>query len=146
MVVNFLFDREIPQVEKNNFKKLARKVVREITKDEECVCETINLKFCDDKEIRIYNKTYLSHDYETDILTFSYENEDKSLDSDIMISIDTVKRNSRKYRSGLENELMRVIIHGILHICGYKDDTIIQKVKMREKENYYLKKFVYNAG
>lgn len=142
MTVNFLFDSEIPHIDKNNFKKLVRKIIKEILKAENCVCGTINIRFCEDKEIKIYNKKYLSHDYETDILTFFYENDVNCIDSDIMISVDTVKRNSVKYKSGFENEMLRVVIHGILHLCGYKDETIIQKIKIREKENHYLKKIV----
>jgi probable rRNA maturation factor len=139
LVVNFLFDSEIPHIEKNYFKKLVRRIIRVILDDEKIVGGTINIRFCDDKEIKIFNKKYLSHDYETDILTFYYENDVNSIDSDIMISVDTIIRNSIKYKSGFENELLRVIIHGTLHLCGYKDSTIIQKAKMREKENYYLK-------
>ena len=142
MVVNFLFESEIPHIEKNYFKKLVRRIIKVILKDEKFACGTINIRFCDDNEIKIYNKKYLSHNYETDILTFYYENDVNSIDSDIMISVDTIKRNSVKYKSGFENELLRVIIHGVLHLCGYKDSTIIQKAKMREKENYYLKKIV----
>ncbi|MCX6164172.1 MAG: rRNA maturation RNase YbeY [Ignavibacteriae bacterium] len=146
MVVNFLFESEIPHVEKNYFKRLVRRIIRVILNDEKIVCGTINIRFCDDKEIKIYNKKYLSHNYETDILTFYYENDVNSIDSDIMISVDTIKRNSIKYKSGFENELIRVIIHGVLHLCGYKDSTKKQKAIMREKENYYLKKLLINAG
>jgi probable rRNA maturation factor len=142
LVVNFLFDSVIPHLDKNNLKKLAGKIIKTVLKEEDFTCETINIRFCSDNEIKTYNKKFLSHDYETDILTFYYENDVNNIDSDILISTETVKRNSVKYRSGFEKELLRVIIHGILHLCGYKDDTIIQKVKMREKENYYLKKVV----
>ena len=90
----------------------------------------------------MYNKKYLSHNYETDILTFYYENDVNSIDSDILISTDTVKRNSFKYDTGFEKELLRVVIHGILHLCGYNDETITQKNVMKKKENFYLKKFV----
>jgi rRNA maturation RNase YbeY len=146
LVVNFLFDSEIPHIDKKNFKKLVRQIIRVILKDEKIVCGTINIRFCDDNEIRIYNKKYLSHDFETDILTFYYENDVNSIDSDIMISFDTVKRNSVKYKSGFGNELLRVVIHGILHLCGYKDSVIIQKIKIRKKENYYLKKLLNDSG
>lgn len=140
MIVNFLFDGNNPHIEKKNFKKLVRGIIRDILKDEGANYDTINFRFCDDKEIRIYNKKYLLHDYETDILTFYYENDVNSMDSDILISLDTVKRNSVEYKTGFENELMRVVIHGILHLCGYLDSTKKEKEIMREKENYYLKK------
>lgn len=146
MVVNFLFESEIPHIEKNYFKKLVRRIIKVILYDEKTVCGTINIRFCDDKEIKIYNKKYLSHNYETDILTFYYENDVNSIDSDILISTETIKRNSIKYKSGFKNELLRVIIHGVLHLCGYNDSTVMQKVKMREKENSYLKKLIIDAG
>lgn len=146
MVVNFLFDSAIPNISKDYFRKFVRKTINVILKDEGVVCGVINIRFCDDKEIREYNKKYLSHDYETDILTFYYENDVSSIDSDIMISLDTVKRNSEIYKSGFSNELFRVIIHGILHICGYKDSKKTEKAEMRKKENYYLKKLFADAG
>jgi probable rRNA maturation factor len=145
LIVNFLFDSVIPNLEKNNFKKLTRKIIKIILDDENLVCGTINFRFCDDKEIIKYNKKYLSHDYETDILTFYYGNDVNIIDGDILISIDTIKRNSIKYKSGFENELMRVVIHGILHLCGYKDTTTGQKMIIRRKENIYLKKLLFNA-
>jgi probable rRNA maturation factor len=146
LVVNFLFDGKFPHIEKNYFKRLVRKIIKVILADENVMCETINIKFCGDRDIKILNKKYLSHNYETDILTFYYENDVKSIDSDILISTDTVKKNSVNYKSGFENELLRVIIHGILHLCGYKDLTIRQKEVMKEKENYYLTKLLKNAG
>jgi probable rRNA maturation factor len=142
LIVNFLFDSVIPHLEKKEFKNLTRKIVKIILDDENLVCGTINFRFCDDKEIVIYNKKYLSHDYETDILTFYYKNDVNSIDGDILISIDTIKRNSVKYKTSFENELFRVVIHGVLHLCGYEDSTHAQKINMRKKENFYLKKIV----
>lgn len=146
MVVNFLFDSAIPDISKDYFRKFARKAINIILNDEGVVCGAINIRLCGDKEIRKYNKKYLSHDYETDILTFYYENDVNVIDSDIMISMDTVKRNSEIYKSGFRDELFRVIIHGILHICGYKDSKKSEKAEMRKKENYYLKKLFIDAG
>jgi probable rRNA maturation factor len=146
LIVNFLFDSVIPHLEKNNFKKLVRNVYKIILKDENLVCGTVNLRFCSDVEILKYNKKYLSHDYETDILTFYYGNAVNSIDSDILISTDTIKRNSIKYKTSFENELLRVSIHGMLHLCGYKDSNKQEKMIMRKKENFYLKKLLVNAG
>jgi probable rRNA maturation factor len=144
--VNFLFDSVIPHLDKNNFKKLVRKIIPVILKDEKVVCGTINIRFCDDKEIKIFNKKYLSHDYETDILTFYYGNDVNSIDSDILISVDTIKSNSERFKTGFENELLRVVIHGILHLCGYEDNTKPEKLIMKKKENLYLKKMLTDAG
>jgi len=73
-------------------------------------------------------------------LTFYYGNDVNSIDSDILISVDTIAKNSKRFRTGFENELLRVVIHGILHICGYEDADKPQKIIMKRKENFYLKK------
>ncbi|MBI5402523.1 MAG: rRNA maturation RNase YbeY [Ignavibacteriae bacterium] len=142
MVVNFLFDSVIPHLEKNNFKKLVRLTARQILADENLVCGNLNFRFCDDITIKDYNRKYLSHDYETDILTFYYECGGNNFDGDILISTETVKDNSVRFKTGFKNELMRVVIHGVLHLCGYKDSDSAGKSAMRKKENYYLKLFV----
>lgn len=142
MVVNFLFESVIPHLDKNNFKKLVRKTAHQILDDESLVCGNLNFRFCDDMTIKEYNRKYLSHDYETDILTFYYESSDKTFDGDILISTETVKENSIRFKTGFMNELMRVVIHGILHLCGHEDTIPAQRAAMRRKENYYLKLFV----
>jgi probable rRNA maturation factor len=142
LVVNFLFESVIPHLEKNNFKKLVRKIAKTILADEDIVCENLNFRFCDDMTIREFNKKYLSHDYETDILTFYYENDVNNFDGDILISPETVKSNSVRFKSGFKNELLRVVIHGVLHLCGYEDSNKQQREVMRKKENYYLKLLV----
>jgi len=142
LAINFLFDSVIPHLDKNNFKKLVRRIAKTVLADENVLCENLNFRFCDDYTIREYNKKYLSHDYETDIITFYYENDLNNFDGDILISVDTVKTNSERFKTGFKNELMRVIIHGVLHLCGYKDSTPAQRAVMRKKENYYLKLFV----
>lgn len=100
----------------------------------------ISIYFTDDAEILEINKKYLDHNYYTDIITFSYCIEN-NIAGDIVISVDTVKTNSREYNVTFENELHRVIIHGILHLIGYEDQTDEQKALMREKENWALKIF-----
>jgi rRNA maturation RNase YbeY len=83
----------------------------------------------------------LNHDYYTDIITFDYSENDV-VSGDLFISIDRVKDNAKTYCIGFDNELKRVVYHGILHLCGYKDKTEKDEKEMREKENYYLKQFV----
>jgi rRNA maturation RNase YbeY len=93
--------------------------------------------FCDDDKILEVNKEYLKHDYYTDIITFDYS-ENATISGDIFISVDTVKSNSEKFNTDYKTELYRVIIHGILHLCGYKDKSPNDKKLMREKENESL--------
>ena len=92
--------------------------------------------FCTDTKIKKLNKTYLSHNYYTDVITFDYSN-NEIISGDIFISIETVKSNAEKYQVTFKQELFRVMIHGILHLCGLNDQT--------EKENEIMKIFETNA-
>ena len=98
----------------------------------------INYVFCSDKFLLGLNKKFLKHNTLTDIITFQYTS--KKLSGEIFISIPRVKENAKKYKTPFENELYRVMIHGSLHLCGFKDKTTAQKKKIREKEDYYLLK------
>jgi len=136
--VKFIFKKKLPEVNLNSveFKKNTVKIVNTVLKHESGVCDNLNILLCGDEEIKEYNCKYLGHEYETDIITFRYE--DDLIESDMIISLDTVRRNAVKYGSGFRKEIFRVIIHGVLHICGYTDDTRSGKLKMRKKENKYL--------
>jgi metalloprotein, YbeY/UPF0054 family len=93
--------------------------------------------FCDDEEILRINELYLKHNYYTDIITFDYS-ENSRISGDLFISLDTVNTNAETYNVGYEEELLRVIIHGILHLCGLKDKTPEEEKEMREQENRAL--------
>jgi len=93
--------------------------------------------FCDDAKILEINRAYLQHDFYTDIITFDYSEED-TISGDIFISIDTVRSNSQKYQTDYEEELHRVIIHGILHLCEVNDKSDMQEKEMREAEENAL--------
>ena len=97
--------------------------------------------FCNDKFLLERNQKYLNHDTLTDIITFDYCQGD-IISSDIMISIDRVKENSTIFENSFSDELKRVMSHGILHLIGYNDHNKKDKEIMREKENYYMNKFV----
>lgn len=97
----------------------------------------INIIFCSDNYILDVNQRYLQHDYFTDIITFDYCEGDV-LSGDLFISVDSVRENSVFYGTYFENELNRVIVHGLLHLIGYDDHTDEDIRTMREKENYYL--------
>lgn len=96
---------------------------------------SINYIFCSDRKILEINKSFLNHNYYTDIISFDYTNSDKSISGDIFISIDMVLHNSQKFDSPFNHELMRVMIHGILHFLGLKDKTKEDSKKMRNAEN-----------
>lgn len=137
--VNFIFAKKLPggRTSITKLKKNTVKIINDVFSLENCICHNINLLFCDDNRIVEYNRQYLNHDYETDIITFRYQ--DEYVDSDIIISVDTVKRNASKYKTDFKHEMYRVIIHGVLHLCGYDDKDTAGKIKMRKKENKYLK-------
>jgi probable rRNA maturation factor len=92
----------------------------------------INFIFCSDEHLLGINKQYLSHDTYTDIVTFDYskDNPKMAVSGDVFISIDRVKENAEKFSKSFENELHRVIIHGVLHLLGYKDKTKAAKEEM----------------
>lgn len=97
----------------------------------------ISIVFCSDNYILDVNMKYLQHDYFTDIITFDYC-EGKVLSGDLIISIDSVRENAALYGVKFEEELNRVMVHGVLHLIGYDDHTEADQKIMREKENYYL--------
>ena len=97
----------------------------------------INIIFCSDNYILDVNVKYLGHDYFTDIITFDYCVKN-ILSGDLFISIDMVRDNAEFYKTEFNDELNRVIVHGLLHLIGYDDHTPEEQKIMREKENYYL--------
>ena len=102
--------------------------------------EEVNYVFCDDDYLHKLNVEFLNHDTLTDIISFDYTM-GKIIQGDIFISVERVADNSQDYDVNFEDELHRVIIHGILHYCGYNDKTDSDASIMRQKENYYLERF-----
>lgn len=100
--------------------------------------EEINYIFCDDEYLHKLNVEFLKHDTLTDIISFDYS-VGKIIQGDIFISVERVADNAKDFGVPFEAELHRVIIHGVLHYCGYKDKTDADALLMRSKENYYLK-------
>lgn len=101
----------------------------------------INYIFCSDAKILEYNNAYLEHDFYTDIITFDYTDEQR-IAGDIFIGIDTVASNAAQLGLNAEQELLRVIIHGILHLCGFKDKTTHDESIMHQQEDVALSNFV----
>lgn len=97
----------------------------------------IDFVFCDNKFIHAINKEHLGHDYVTDIITFDYS-KDNQLTAEIYIAPQHVRDNAIDYNVSFKDELHRVMIHGILHITGYNDQSPEQKAEMRHKEDYLL--------
>lgn len=102
--------------------------------------ESINYIFSTDKAVLEINRQFLSHDFYTDIITFDLS-ESSSIKAEIYISIDRVKDNAVQMKIPFKQELLRVLFHGVLHLCGYKDKNKTETMQMREMENFYLSKY-----
>jgi probable rRNA maturation factor len=126
---------------------LLKKWIKEIVSINGFNTGSISIIFCTDSYLLNINKDFLKHDYFTDIITFNY-NELNILSGDIFISLDTVKSNSIIYNSTYENELLRVIIHGVLHLIGFNDKSESEFVTMKLKEDeslfYYYNSIITN--
>ena len=114
--------------------------IEDVIKNEKKTVGDITYIFCDDDYLLERNKEFLDHNTLTDIITFNYCI-DNNISSDIMISIDRVKENSTTFENSFNEELKRVMIHGILHLIGYNDKSDKEKELMRKKENFYLNMF-----
>ena len=99
----------------------------------------LNFIFCSDEYLLRINQQYLEHDYYTDIITFDYVS-GVVVSGDIFISVDRVKENALVYKVSFQDELNRIMIHGVLHLIGYQDKETGHKALMTEKEDYYLSK------
>jgi len=115
--------------------------LKTLAKSEGKALKDISVVFTDDDYLLEVNKQYLNHDYYTDVITFGYS-VFPEVSGDIMISLDRVKENADTLSVSFQEELNRVVYHGLLHLCGYKDKSAADEKLMRKKENYYLELFV----
>ena len=99
----------------------------------------LNIIFCSDEYLLNLNIEHLSHNYYTDVITFDYCTDD-IISGDLFISVDTVRENALEYAQAFDNELSRVIVHGVLHLLKFDDDTEENQKEMRSKEDFYLSK------
>jgi probable rRNA maturation factor len=112
--------------------------IKDVIKKEKRKLHSLNYIFCSDKYLARLNSQYLSHEALTDILTFDYSKDPKSIHGEIYISIERIKENASRFKETFDRELHRVIIHGVLHLAGYSDKRAAKKALMREKEEAYL--------
>lgn len=138
--INF-FSENIPFTLSN--KTLIRSWLLKCAAREKQTISELNYIFCSDNYLRKINKQFLNHDYFTDIITFPTTTPgDKNISGDIFISIDRVRDNAKSYGVSVNEELHRVMVHGLLHLCGYGDKGASQIKTMRAKENFYLKRIL----
>lgn len=121
---------------------LIREWLQKVAKQEHKKIVALNYIFCSDEFLLDLNKTHLNHDTYTDIITFGYSPKNSTeITGDIFISIERVKENAQAYQTSFQNELKRVLSHGLLHLCGYKDKNSADKKTMRAKEENALSLF-----
>jgi rRNA maturation RNase YbeY len=127
-------DQKFPKtLRRTQCKALIQNIIASETKKP---LDYINFIACSDEFLLTINTEYLQHDYYTDIITFDYS--ETAIASDIYISIDRIKENAKEHNVSSLHELQRIIIHGVLHLCGYEDATTEQRAEMTAKENQYL--------
>lgn len=133
----FFFEEKTFSLSNRN---LLKKFVEGIFIREGIKLENLNYIFCSDERILNINREFLKHDYYTDIITFQLS-ANGPVQAEIYISVDRVKDNARALGATFKSELHRVIFHGVLHLCGYRDKTKTERMVMREAEDKYLKHY-----
>jgi probable rRNA maturation factor len=118
-----------------------RKWIAAAIKKEGFSLSSLNYIFCNDEYLLSMNISHLHHKTYTDIITFNLSSEKKKIEGEIYISIDRVKENAVIYKVPFNTELKRVLIHGVLHLCGFKDKTGKEAKKMRMREDFYLQQY-----
>ena len=120
-------------------KEIKRFLEKVITDENKTPGDLVFILTSDESLVEI-NRKFLKHDYYTDVITFDYSAEGK-VNGEIYMSIDTIRRNAVSYKSGIKEELFRVMIHGILHLCGYRDEKAVERKRMFRRQEEELKEF-----
>ena len=119
------------------------KIIEKVIRENKRIPGDLYFIITRDNELIKINREFLNRDYYTDVIAFDY-GDGKEVNGEIYISRDTVKRNANNYKVSLRNEMLRVILHGTLHLCGYKDQRNDEKEKMRREEDRWLKEIYRN--
>ena len=131
-------DRKLSISNKSRLKNF----INTIFQEENIALNELNYIFCSDEYLLQINNDHLQHDYYTDIITFTLEERGEPVIGEIYISMDRIKENCITEKTNLLNETLRVIFHGCLHLCGYKDKEKEDIAIMRQKEDYYITKYL----
>jgi probable rRNA maturation factor len=117
-----------------------KKFIESIFRREGKKLRTLNYIFCSDKALLEINRQYLGHDFYTDIISFDLSEDDITM-GEVHISVERVRENAIQFGTSFKQELLRVIFHGALHLCGYTDKNNRNQLKMRKREDYYLSRY-----
>jgi len=124
-------------------KKKIHSLVNELSNELKYSLINLEINFISSENIHQLNKTHLNHDYTTDIITFDYSDDFVQLDGELFISVDDAKVNAKKFKVTLKEELARLVIHGILHLLGYDDQSTNDKKSMKRMENKLLSSYKF---
>lgn len=130
------FNEDVPY--KLPQKQLTRQWLKQQVEREGFAVGDLNYIFCSDEHVLQVNRDYLQHDYYTDIITFDQSEEDDKIEGDIFVSVERVADNATQLGVSAEQEMRRVLAHGLLHLCGYGDKTDEEAAQMRAKEEEWL--------
>lgn len=122
-------------------KKFIHSIVSNLKKELEFSIDSIQINLVNSNEIMSINKKYLNHNYSTDIITFDYSSTEKNLEGEIYISTEDAASNAKKFKVSFKDEIMRLVIHGFLHLLGYNDQTHKEKIVMKRLENQLVNKY-----
>lgn len=135
--VSIFYDHPTPPIIENNLKSLCREVLI----SEEFEKYSLSIIFIDDEKLKKMKKKYFNQDLYTDVIAFNLSDDKSKLDGEIYISFDAIKINSELYKTNINNELQRIVVHGILHLMGYEDNTKDKKEEMTKTEDFFLLNF-----
>lgn len=124
-------------------KKKLHQYVKFITQYFNLSIKSLEINFINSEAIKEINNKFLSHDYSTDIITFNYSETQNMIDGEIFISVDDANENAKKFKVKFDEEIGRLVAHGILHLIGFNDTTPDKRKKMKYRENQLLKKYKF---
>jgi len=133
--IYFFFEKPITLTNRSKLKKF----IEGIFKKEKQELYRLNYIFCTDKQLLAINRQYLKHDYYSDIITFELSQDGMPIEGEVYVSVDRIKANALEFGEPMNKELHRIILHGALHLCGYRDKLPGEKRTMRAREDFYLR-------